>query len=159
MDARNLFNVVSRLNGHEGTIMWVRIILGTFLVLAAVCAAAAGAVEPGLQAPRFELQSIEGGFIDSQELFASKDLTFLVFWSSQCSHCVESLHGCEAFHGEYGGGSIQVVGMNTDEGGSLRLQEVLEIAGVSFLQLWDGGGAVAGEYEVPYETFALDLVD
>lgn len=139
--------------------MRVRTLLGVILVLAVVSATCADAVEPGLQAPRFELQTTEGGFIDSQELFASNDLSFLVFWSSQCSHCVESLQGCETFQGEYGGGSIQVVGINTDDGEGLRLQEVLDNSGIGFLQLKDGGGAVAGRYGVPYETFALYLVD
>jgi peroxiredoxin len=157
MDALSIFNAVSIFESQEGMIMRARILIGAILVSVAV--SVAGAVEPGSKAPLFELQTIEGEYIDSQQLFTSNDRTFLAFWSSQCSHCVESLHGCEEFHRDYGGGSVQVVGINTDDDMALRLHEVLEMAGVTFIQLSDDGGAVAGEYGIPHETFALYLVD
>jgi hypothetical protein len=148
-----------RSNGLEGMVMHTRSLLLVFLLAAVVSSSHADASEPGLPAPRFALRALSGRHVDSQHLFSSRDLTFLVFWSSQCSHCVESLEGCEAFHREYGGESIQVVGVNTDDGDDLRVREVLDLTGVGFVQLADRGGAVAGEYDVPYETFAVYLVD
>ena len=117
------------------------------------------AVEPGNSAPGFELPAVEGGYVESSSLFESHDLTFLVFWDSQCGHCVESLERANLFHLDYSGGSITVVGINTDLGPALRVRSVMERAGITFRQLLDPGGSVAGLYTVPFGTLALYLVD
>lgn len=119
----------------------------------------AGAVEPGDSAPRFELPRFGGGYTASAELFERNELTFLVFWESACSHCVESLEQCEAFYREFGGTDIAVVGVNTDTGDLLRVRRVLETGSITFPQLHDRGAVVAGLYGVPLETFAICLVD
>ena len=117
------------------------------------------AVEPGNVAPHFELSAIDGEYIESSSLFGSRNLTFLVFWESQCRHCVESLERAGLFYREYGGGDIDVVGVNTDSSDMLHVRSVIESAGVEFSQLLDPGGAVANLYNVPFASLALYLVD
>ena len=117
------------------------------------------AAEPGDEAPRFELSGLGGGHTTSRALFESHRLTFLLFWESQCRHCVESLERAGLFHQEYGGGDITVVGLNTDSDDPLRVRSVIERAGVAFPQLLDPGGAVAGRYGIPFGSLALYLVD
>ena len=79
------------------------------------------AVEPGDVAPRFELSELDGGYRESSSLFGSHGLTFLLFWESQCRHCVESLERAGRFDRDYGGGDIAVLGVNTDPGGLLSV--------------------------------------
>jgi peroxiredoxin len=117
------------------------------------------AVEPGKAAPRFELSAMDGVYMESSSLFESHDLTFLVFWESQCRHCVESLERADFFYREYGGGDITVVGINTDSGGMFNVRSVIESAGVTFLQLLDQGGGTADRYDVPFASLALYVVD
>jgi len=117
------------------------------------------AVEPGNTAPRFELSAMEGGYMESSSLFGSRNLTFLVFWESQCRHCVESLERADLFYREYGGGDIAVIGINTDSDGMLHVRSVIERAGVSFPQLLDPAAVTADLYDVPFASLALYLVD
>ncbi len=117
------------------------------------------AVEPGNAAPKFELSALDGGYTEASSLFESHNLTFLVFWESQCRHCVESLERADLFHREYGGGDIAVVGLNTDAGGMLTVRSIVESAGVTFTQLLDPGGGTAERYDVPFASLALYLVD
>jgi peroxiredoxin len=129
------------------------------VVMGLIPAGNAFAVEPGDTAPRFELSRLHGGFSESSTLFGSSNLTFLLFWESQCRHCVESLERADLFYREYGGGDIAVVGLNTDTGAMLDIRSVIERAGVTFPQLLDQGGAVAALYDVPFAAMALYLVD
>ena len=117
------------------------------------------AVEPGDAAPGFELPAMEGGYTEASSLFESHDLTYLVFWESQCRHCVESLERAGRFYGEYGGADITVVGVNTDSGGMFHVRSVIESAGVTFSQLLDPSGGTADRYDVPFGSLALYLVD
>jgi peroxiredoxin len=117
------------------------------------------AVEPGNAAPRFELSAMDGGYLESSSLFGSRNLTFLVFWESQCRHCVESLERADLFYREYGGGDIAVIGINTDSGGMLHVRSIIESGGVGFPQLLDPAAATADLYDVPFASLALYLVD
>ena len=117
------------------------------------------AVEPGDEAPRFELAALDGGYTESSNLFGSRNLTFLVFWESQCRHCVESLAQAGRFHREYGGADIAVAGVNTDSGGPLHVRSVVEGAGVDFPQLLDPDGGTAERFGVPFASLAVFLVD
>lgn len=129
------------------------------IVVGILSSGSAFAVETGGMAPGFELSAIDGGYIESSSLFESYNMTFLVFWDSQCDHCVESLERAGLFSREYGGGDITVVGLNTDLGPVLQVRSVVEQAGVVFPQLLDPGGAVADLYDVPFGSLALYLVD
>jgi len=134
-------------------ILWAAISMGILQ------AGHAFAVEPGDEAPRFELSSLDGGYGESSSLFGSHGLTFLLFWESQCRHCVESLARAGQFDRDYGGGDIAVLGVNTDSDGLLNVRSIVESAGADFPQLLDQGGTVADLYGVPFATLALFLVD
>lgn len=119
----------------------------------------AAGVEAGHDAPAFDLSRIGGeGYIRSQELFSGYRYIFLAFWKSGCPHCVEVLGDCESFYREYAGDDITVVGINSDEGDMLRVQELLDANGVTFPQLWDRGTRVTKFYGVPLATFTIYLV-
>ncbi len=130
-------------------------------IAACVCAAApALAVEPGRAAPSFELRLMEGGdAVRSDGLFPRHEQTFLVFWRSSCPHCVESLLGCERFYRLYGGEDITVLGINTDDGDRLAVRGTIESNRITFPQALDAGGMAASSYGIPFEAFALILVD
>ncbi len=116
--------------------------------------------EAGGKAPVFDLPLFDGGGgIDSKTLFASHELTFLVFWSSSCSHCIDALVECEEFDREYGGGDIEVAGINTDDMVAGELSAVLRAKGIGFMQLRDRGGSVASLYGVAPSIFTVFLVD
>ncbi len=84
---------------------------------------------------------------------------FLVFWESGCSHCVEALLDADAFYRERRGIGVRVIGVNSDSEDLLGVRGLIEAYGIEFPQLWDRSGVTAKEYEVPFETFTLYLVD
>jgi len=119
----------------------------------------AGAIEPGRQAPPFELPFMSGaGAAASSGIFAAHEYTFLVFWHSSCPRCVESLRGCERFYRTYGGEDIAVLGINTDERDRLAARGAVKANAITFPQAFDEGGMVSSGYGVPFEAFALVLV-
>lgn len=129
------------------------------LLALVVSGAAAFPVDPGGEAPAFELPSFDGGAaLRSEGIFPEHDLTFLVFWRSSCPHCVESLAACERFHRRYGGESVAVVGIHADEGDRLAARGAAESSGATFRQAHDPGGMTTARYGVPHGTFAVYLV-
>jgi len=135
-------------------------ILAVIIVLSAYVCISHAAVKRGEAAPQFELPLVNGGgYSASSVLFPVSQHTFLVFWESNCDHCIDGLLECEAFHRDYAGDDIAIVGVNQDEADLLHVRGLLEANLVSFTQLWDKGGRVAGEYGVPLATFAIYLVD
>lgn len=136
------------------------------LVLAAALVLPTGSVRSTLapydteSAPSFDLPLVTGeGPGDSGAIFSMRSYTFLVFWESGCPRCMEALAECESFHWEYSGVDVNVVGINTDESGILEISGLVESSAVTFTQLWDRGGSVAGRYGVPRSAFAVYLVD
>lgn len=136
-----------------------------FLITSLVLAVLVLAMAPGIEgsvsnAPAFELYPIAGGEkIVSDELFSSHHSTFIVFWESQCPHCVESLAGCQGFFDEYGGEDIAVVGINCDGEDFTAARGIVESGGITFPQLRDRGAVVARRYGVPLSVFAVFLID
>ena len=122
--------------------------------------AAAQAGVPGRPAPHFELPELDAdGRVSSGQLFASHARTFVVFWSSRCPACIESLRESQRFHARVAGGDINIVGINGDDRDDLAVRGAVAAAGVRFLQLRDRGGAVTARYGVPASSFAVFLVD
>jgi peroxiredoxin len=147
--------------GREEPIMYARLLRVAAIALAAGVfgGTCAGAIEPGGQAPPFELPLMSGGgSATSSAIFAAHEYTFLVFWHSGCPRCVESLLGCERFYRTYGGEDIAVFGINADERDRLAARGAIEANAITFPQAFDEGGMVSAGYGVPFETFALVLV-
>ena len=143
------------------TLMNATVRLGAVIALAGCLFAGqpALAVDPGDSAPPFDLRLMDGsGRVRSDDLFAAHTYTFLVFWRSSCSHCVEALLACERFYGHYGGEDVTAVGINADEGSLLPARGVIESSGITFPQAHDDGGAVSASYGVVGEIFTVFLV-
>ena len=88
-----------------------------FIVLAASALTAFAQIPTGDSAPPFELPSLSSGdYINSNELFSAHAPTFLIFWDSGCSHCVQSLMDCELFFLDQAGQDLAVYGIHADEG-------------------------------------------
>jgi peroxiredoxin len=146
---------------REGAIMHARLLRVAAIWLAAWVfgGSRAGAIEPGRQAPAFELPFMSGvGAAASSGIFAAHEYTFLVFWHSSCPRCVESLSGCERFYRTYGGEDIAVLGINTDERDRLAARGAVEANAITFPQAFDEGAMVSSGYGVPFGAFALVLV-
>jgi peroxiredoxin len=141
--------------------MKARLLQGAVLALAAGVFGGlpAGAVDPGRQAPAFELPLAGGaGSATTDELFSKHQYTFFVFWRSSCPHCVEALLGCERFYRTYGGEDITVLGINAEDRDRLAARGAIESNGITFPQAYDAGGMVSAGYGIPFETFTLYLV-
>ncbi len=111
-------------------------------------------------APPFELPLINAyGYLEATALFSAHEYTFLVFWDSDCPHCVESLRRCEEFYEGLSGDEIAVVGVHAESGDQLEVEQLLESNGIFFPQLWDVGGEAGQNYGVAIATFTLFLVD
>ncbi len=120
----------------------------------------ASPAQTGRPAPAFDLPLINGdGYVNSRDLFASEEYTFLIFWDSGCPHCVESLLECEEFHQEHIGGDIAVIGIHADEGDIFDVHQLIEASGITFPQLWDLGGEAGQSYAIAFAEFTLFLVD
>jgi peroxiredoxin len=137
---------------------------GVFSLAAAsvflLCAGAAAERSAGnMPAPRFDLELINGdGYLSADELFDSYRHTFILFWDSDCPHCVEVLTACEAFYREHFGEETTVVGIHTGSADRFAVRNLLEANDITFFQLLDSGGGVAQRYGVPFATPTLFLV-
>ncbi len=135
------------------------VIIMISLILAAGFNPARGRLTGGEKAPEFELSRIGNrADIQSDKLFGNNRYTFLVFWQSGCSHCEEILVGCDRFYREYGGGDIEMTGINWGEDEVLAIRETVERNLISFPQLFDPAGGVAIQYEVPLSVVVIYLV-
>lgn len=135
----------------------VRIVSGMVVLLCCIVGTVGG--EVGEEAPGFDLPLLNGeGYRGSADLFGTHRSVFLVFWESHCPHCVEALAECEEFYLEYGGGDVDVVGVNSDEEDALRARGLLGAGAITFLQLWDRRGEVTRAYGVPLDVFTICLV-
>lgn len=114
----------------------------------------------GSKAPFFDLQRLgSSANVSSSELFSEYSHVFVLFWSSECPHCVESLTGAEKFNRRYGGPDVAVVGINADDSEALAIKEMIERVGASFLQLRDPGGIVWAAYDIPPQALAVVHVE
>jgi hypothetical protein len=117
-------------------------------------------VSSGRPAPSFELPRLSGsGYLASDELFSTHQQTLLIFWDSDCPHCVESLLECDIFYAERGSDDIAMVGIHADQGNISDVFQLIEANGISFPQLWDLGGETGQNYDITLASFTLFLVD
>lgn len=152
----NLFQKNSRVKSR----FFRALAISTAITAAALSVSHAYQIESAHRAPAFDLPLLNGsGFVSSGELFPSHEYTFLVFWDSNCPHCVESLVRCEAFYESQTRDDVAVVGIHADEGDLYEAAQLLEANGILFPQLWDVGGEAGQNYSVSIATFTLFLVD
>jgi len=94
-----------------------------------------------------------------EEIFPAHAYTVLVFWDSDCPHCVQSIRQCQEFYSAQAGTDIELVGIHVDVGEPLDAMRVIDEQGIAFPQLWDVGGETRHQYGLAGATFALVLVD
>jgi hypothetical protein len=131
-----------------------------FIVLAASALTTFAQIPTGSTAPPFELPSISSGeYFGSSELFSAHAHTFLIFWDSGCSHCVQSLMDCELFFLDRAGQDLAVYGIHADVGDMAGVYQLVQSNGITFPQLWDVGGGTARSYGAALAEFTIILVD
>lgn len=134
--------------------------VGFLIVLAALLLASRAAAEVDRTAPAFDLPLVSGtGFVRSEEVFPAHAYTVLVFWDSDCPHCVQSIRQCQEFYSAQAGNDIELVGIHVDVGEPIDAMRVIDDQGITFPQLWDVGGETRHQYGLTGATFALVLVD
>lgn len=138
----------------------IKILVLSLLAVAVIGVFSALPANRGQPAPAFDLPLINGsGFLNSNDLFPFYDYTFLIFWDSNCPHCVESLLQCEAFYQAQTSENVAIVGIHPDEGDLFEVQQLLETNGIVFPQMLDRGGETGQNYSISHATFTLYLVD
>lgn len=92
---------------------------------------------------KFKTTDLDGNDVDSEELFAQKDLTMLNIWATWCLPCVDEMGELATLEDAVGSKDFQVVGIVLDaneEDGLEKARTILEENNVEFLNLmpYDG---------------------
>jgi thiol-disulfide isomerase/thioredoxin len=82
-----------------------------FVMLAALAASSAGALEKGAAAPAFDLQGLDGA-VKLAKLQGK--VVYVDFWASWCGPCRQSFPWMNEMQAKYGARGLQVVGVNVD---------------------------------------------
>jgi peroxiredoxin len=102
---------------------------------------------------------MDGGYTSSAYVFPRHRYTFVVFWDSNCPHCVESLLGCEDFYAARADEDVAVVGIHIGAGDMAEAYRLIESNGITFPQLWDSGDETSRQYGAELATSSVFLVD
>ncbi|MCB1691586.1 MAG: TlpA family protein disulfide reductase [Pseudomonadales bacterium] len=125
------------------------------LLVLALFAREASAVEAGTPAPDFTLKSTKGENLRLKE-YRGK-VVLLNFWASWCGPCRQEMPVLERIRSRYEPLGVVVLGVNvdSDEGKALA---IAKDAGVNFPLLLDTGQGVSEAYDVSAMPFTV-LVD
>lgn len=121
-------------------------LLWLFLLWAGVSLHAV-AVQPGDQAPGFELPRLDNGETVRLSGFRGK-VTYIDFWASWCGPCRQSLPLYEALQKRLPAGQFQIIAINLDEDRK-DAEAFLKRHPVSYLVLSDPDGISAKSWSVP----------
>lgn len=132
----------------------------TVLILWIAVSSQAVALQPGSQAPGFELPwlGMEGA-ATLNDLLATDHLTVLVTWSRKCPHCAEVALGIDRLAERAAplGASVTGILFGPDDPVSLRL--LLETEGVETLHLWDEHKRVGAAYGLGIQNLGVFVLD
>ncbi|GEN87449.1 TlpA disulfide reductase family protein [Oceanobacillus sojae] len=131
-------------NGEEDPVL---IDDGTSGQGAAIAPAESAGVEPGEQAPDFELETLEGESFQLSDLQGKK--VILNFWYSWCPPCIEEMPELQKFYEDYQE-EVEVVTVNltTVENSISDAQEFIQEHGYTFPVPLDKDNAVSDQYVV-----------
>jgi len=127
-------------------------ILVMLTLAAAAPAAALEALQPGMKAPDFSLESFEGKAVALHD-FAKARAIVLVFWASWSDKSPEVLDRLQKLHARSGGPGLVILGVNVESPGSApeelaKARTLAQKIGVTFPLLVDRGLTVFHSYGV-----------
>jgi len=115
------------------------------LLIAALFAAQAAALEPGDVAPAFEAPGVRGGVV-ALDAHRGK-VVYLDFWASWCGPCAQALPAIERLRAEFPAEHFQVLAVNVDHEASLA-KRFLARRPVGYPSALDPKGDIPGRYGV-----------
>lgn len=121
------------------------LLMGLICSLAALAEAAPAPVEPGSQAPAFELPTPEGGTPVRLAQWHGQ-VVLLDFWASWCGPCRQSFPWMSAMQRKYADQGLVVVAVNVDSRSS-DAQEFLRTTPAGFVVALDPQGSTPRSYQ------------
>jgi len=100
-------------------------------------------LEPGVDAPDFSLETLDGGSLDRADL-AGKPL-LINFWATWCAPCRLEMPELEAISRDYADTGLVVLGVNQEESAQ-QVQPFADELGLSFPIVMDSDGAMSDAY-------------
>lgn len=114
------------------------------MLLAALAASSASALEKGAAAPQFELQGLDGA-VKLAKLQGK--VVYVDFWASWCGPCRQSFPWMNEMQARYGARGLQVVGVNVDAN-SADARQFLASVPARFAIGFDPQGATPRSYGI-----------
>ncbi|MYM69183.1 redoxin family protein [Pseudoduganella sp. FT55W] len=114
------------------------------VMVLALCAASAQALEKGAPAPQFELQGLDGA-VKLAKLQGK--LVYVDFWASWCGPCRQSFPWMNEMQAKYGARGLQIVGVNVDAN-SADARQFLAATPARFTIGFDPQGATPRSYGI-----------
>ncbi|MBO4235447.1 MAG: redoxin domain-containing protein [Firmicutes bacterium] len=95
------------------------------------------------QVIEFETTDLDGNTVSSKDIFAKNKYTMINIWASWCGPCVQELPELEELNKEFEAKGCGIIGLltdGTDPTGLADAKEILETAGVTYLNVIDSTG-------------------
>ncbi|MBT4500402.1 MAG: TlpA family protein disulfide reductase [Gemmatimonadetes bacterium] len=114
----------------------------------------------GVQAPSFALQDLDGkGRLKSEEAFAARPLTVVIFWDSYCPKCLRALVDYARFAEEADSLGVGMLSINFDHEHLAKVRAFVKGEKLPFPVLWDADERVVGAYLAMGHDISLFVVD
>lgn len=96
---------------------------------------------PGDPAPAYTASTQDGVAVPIQDYRG--EALLLTFWTRGCSACVDQFEHLQALRDELGGGGLELISVNLEEGDRGLVQSYLDALGYDWLNLFDDPSHVA----------------
>lgn len=122
----------------------VTVVVGLFLLLAAT----AGAVGVGDPMPEFELKTLDGKTIRSEDVKGHSPMV-LMFWATWCPYCVREVPKFKELYSEYGPKGMVFLAVNPGINDSeAKIENFIKKYKIEFPVAMDKGAAVTKKFKV-----------
>ena len=120
-----------------------------FLLLQLSLASMAAGLKPGMDAPGFDLKSLQGKQVTLRSL-QDKGHVMLVFWEPECIFCYMHIHEFNALHTKYDNKGLSIAAINFRGEYEAEIEDYVEENKLKYLMLTDQlkNIAVADSYKV-----------